>query len=322
MSESSTEVAAREGRGPQEPLGKSNFRASTGRRKALDAAFAGLVFVATIFGIVVLAFLLQDVFREGVPRINWDFLTGGYSPDPTSTGIFRALVGSALLILVTALIVVPLGVGAAIYLEEYAEDTRLNRLVEVNIANLAAVPSIVYGILGLGIFVQGLAFFGTRITPGMGPVLLAGALTLTLLVLPVVIIATREALRAVPDTLREGGLALGATRWEVIRSHILPSAVPGALTGTILALSRAIGETAPLIVVGASLFLIGGGGALSLDALFDRYMAVPLQIYDFISRPQAEFEVAAAAAIVVLLVVMLAMNSVAIVLRNRFQSRR
>jgi phosphate transport system permease protein len=232
-------------------------------------------------------------------------------------------VGTFLLTVLTAVVVVVLGVGAAIYLQEYAQDTRINRIIEVNIANLAGVPSIVYGILGLGIFVESFRLFGLALTPGLGQVLLAGALTLSLLVLPVVIITTREALRAVPDTLREGGFALGATRWEVIRSHILPSALPGALTGTILALSRAIGETAPLIVVGASIFLIGGrGAAFSPSALFERYAALPIAVYNFIQRPQDEFVAVASATIVVLLVVLLLLNSIAIILRNRFQGRR
>ena len=196
------------------------------------------------------------------------------------------------------------------YLEEYAEDTRINRIIEINISNLAGVPSVIYGLLGLGIFVQFLA----PVTGGTS--VLTGALTLSLLILPVIIVATREALRAIPASIREGGYALGATRWEVIRSHLLPMALPGALTGMILALSRAIGEAAPLLVVGVSLYQ-----TYVTSSPFDGYMALPTQIYDWISRPQQVFQDSAAAGIVVIMAVLLLANSVAIVLRNRYQKR-
>ena len=284
------------------------FETSTSARHVLDQVFAVLVFVATMIGLVVLAVLLVDVARDGLPRLSWDFITSFSSVTPENSGIYPALIGSLWLLGLTALFSVPLGIGAAIYLEEYAPDTWLTRLVEVNISNLAGVPSIIYGLLGLGIFVNLLG----PITGGQS--LISGALTLSLLVLPVIIIATREALRAIPVSVREGGFALGATRWEVIRSHLLPMALPGALTGTILALSRAIGETAPLIVVGAATYI-----TFAPEGPTSAYSALPIQIYSWVSQPQEGFQVAAAASIVVLMVVLLLTNSVAIWLRNRYQ---
>ena len=287
------------------------FRTNTSVRHALDALFAGLVLAATLFWIVVLAIFLVDVAREGIPQLSWNFLTSFPSQIlPQTAGIYPALIGSLWLLGLTALFSVPLGIGAAVYLEEYAPDNWLTRIVEINIANLAGVPSIIYGILGLGIFVNLLGF-----ATG-GPSVLTGALTLSLLILPVIIVATREALRAIPAAVREGGYALGATRWEITWSHLLPMALPGALTGTILALSRAIGETAPIIVVGAAVYT-----TQVTSSPFERYMALPYQIFDWISRPQEEFKVLAAAGIVVIMVVLLLANSVAIALRNRYQRR-
>lgn len=280
-------------------------------RHTLDRAFAALVCVAAVVGLVVLAVLLVDVVSDGLPWLSWRFITSFPSSIPTSAGIYPALLGSLWLLGLTALFSVPLGIGAAVYLEEYAPDNWLTRLIEVNISNLAGVPSIIYGLLGLGIFVNLLA----PVTGG--PSVLSGALTLSLLILPVIIIATREALRAIPDTVREGGFALGATRWEVIRSHLLPMAVPGALTGTILALSRAIGETAPLIVVGAATYL-----TFAPESPLSQYSALPIQIYYWVSQPQEEFKVGlAAAGIVVLMAVLILTNSFAIWLRNRYQRR-
>jgi phosphate transport system permease protein len=298
-----------ERRDVQEPSG--NFKTSTSVRHGLDQVFAALVFLAPVIGLVVLAVLLVDVARDGLPWLSWSFVTSFPSSTPTSAGIYPALLGSLWLLGLTALFAVPLGVGAAVYLEEYAADIWLTRLIEVNISNLAGVPSIIYGLLGLGIFVNLLA----PITGG--PSILSGALTLGLLILPVIIIATREALRSIPDTVREGGFALGATRWEVIWSHLLPIALPGALTGTILALSRAIGETAPLIVVGAATYL-----TFAPDGPRSQYSALPIQIYYWVSQPQPEFKVGlAAAGIVVLMAVLLLTNSFAIWLRNRYQRR-
>jgi phosphate transport system permease protein len=269
-----------------------------------------LVFVAAVVGLVVLAVLLVDIARDGLPRLSWGFLTSFPSVSPQNSGIYPALLGSLWLLGLTALISVPLGIGAATYLEEYAPDNWLTRLIEVNISNLAGVPSIIYGLLGLGIFVNLLG----AITGGQS--IVSGALTLSLLILPVIIIATREALRTIPGAVREGGYALGATRWEVIRSHLLPMALPGALTGTILALSRAIGETAPLIVVGAATYI-----TFAPEGPLSAYSALPIQIYSWVSQPQPAFQAAAAAGIVVLMVVLLLTNSVAIWLRNKYQRR-
>ena len=291
--------------------GGPDFKASMSTRYALDSAFTVLVTVAALIGIIVLVVLLVDVTRDGSSMLSLNFLTSFPSQIfPENGGIYPALIGSLWLLGLTALISVPLGLGAAVYLEEYAQDTRINRIVEVNISNLAGVPSVIYGLLGLGIFVQLLA----PVTGGTS--VLTGALTLSLLILPVIIVATREALRAIPASIREGGYALGATKWEVIRSHLLPMALPGALTGIILALSRAIGEAAPILVVGVSLYQ-----TYVTTGPFDGYMALPTQIYDWISRPQQVFQDSAAAGIVVIMVVLLLANSIAIVVRNRYQKR-
>jgi phosphate transport system permease protein len=290
--------------------GDTTFKSSISTRHALDQLFAVLVFIAAMIGLVVLAVLLVDIARDGIPRLSWDFITSFSSVIPENSGIYPALLGSLWLLGITALVSVPLGIGAAVYLEEYASDNLLTRLIEVNIANLAGVPSIIYGLLGLGIFVNLLG----SITGGQ--TIVSGALTLSLLILPVIIIATREALRTIPGAVREGGYALGATRWEVIRSHLLPMAIPGALTGTILALSRAIGETAPLIVVGAATFI-----TFAPEGPLSGYSALPIQIFYWVSQPQPGFQAAAAAGIVVLMAVLLLTNAVAIWLRNKYQRR-
>ena len=298
----------------ERPQGKAegpDFKASMAARYGFDRVFTVVVTAAALVGVVVLAVLLVDVARDGSGMLSLGFLTSFPSQIcPENGGIYPALVGSLWLLGLTFVISVPLGLGAAVYLEEYAEDTRFNRIIEINISNLAGVPSVIYGLLGLGIFVQLLA----PVTGG-GSVL-SGALTLSLLILPVIIVATREALRAIPRAIREGGYALGATKWEVIRSHLLPMALPGALTGIILALSRAIGEAAPLLVVGVALYQ-----TYATAGPLDGYMALPTQIYDWISRPQQIFQDSAAAGIVVIMAVLLVANSVAIVLRNRFQRR-
>ena len=302
MAQSTTRVERRGGGGP-------DFKASMSTRYGLDRGFTALVTVAALVGIVVLAVLLVDVIRDGSTMFSLKFLTSFPSQIfPENGGVYPALVGSVWLLGLTALISVPLGLGAAVYLEEYAEDTPINRIIEINISNLAGVPSVIYGLLGLGIFVQLLA----PVTGGAS--VLTGALTLSLLILPVIIVATREALRAIPASIREGGFALGATRWEVIRSHLLPMALPGALTGVILALSRAIGEAAPILVVGVSLYQ-----TYVTRTPLEGYMALPTQIYDWISRPQQIFQDSAAAGIVVIMAVLLLANSVAIVLRNKLQ---
>jgi phosphate transport system permease protein len=306
VAQSSTQVGRRRG-----GAGGSDFKTSMSTRYGLDRAFTVLVTVAALTGIVILALLLVDVIRDGSTMLSLNFLTSFPSQIfPENGGIYPAVIGSVWLLGLTALISIPLGLGAAIYLEEYAEDTHINRIIEVNISNLAGVPSVIYGLLGLGIFVQLLA----PVTGGTS--VLTGALTLSLLILPVIIVATREALRAIPASIREGGYALGATRWEVIQSHLLPMALPGALTGIILALSRAIGEAAPILVVGVSLYQ-----TYVTRSPFDGYMALPTQIYDWISRPQQIFQDSAAAGIVVIMMVLLLANSVAIVLRNKYQKR-
>jgi phosphate transport system permease protein len=300
----STKTTRQEGSG-------QDFKESVSTRYGLDRAFTWLVTGASLVGVIVLALLLIDVIKDGSSMLSLEFLTSFPSQIfPENGGIYPALIGSLWLLGLTGLISVPLGLGAAVYLEEYAQDTRINRMIEINISNLAGVPSVIYGLLGLGIFVELLA----PITGG-GSVI-TGALTLSLLILPVIIVATREALRAIPDSIREGGYALGATEWEVIWSHLLPRALPGALTGIILALSRAVGEAAPILVVGVSLYQ-----TYVTRSPFDGYMALPTQIYDWISRPQEVFQNSAAAGIVVAMAVLLLANSFAIWLRNRFQQR-
>ncbi len=283
-------------------------------RKRTDMLFESLALMATLVGIVVLAVLIVDILRQGLPRLSWDFLTAYPSRRPSRAGIYPALVGSVWVVSLTALIAFPIGVGAAIYLEEYAPRNRWTALIEVNIANLAGVPSIIYGLLGLQLFVRVMQ----PITGGR--TVLSGALTLALLVLPMVIIASREALRAVPTSLRQAGLALGATRWQVIRDLVLPTAFPGILTGTILAVARAIGETAPLITIGA-LTYVAFVPPLSPEGLRSPFTVLPIQIFNWVSRPQKGFHVNAAAGIIVLLALLLLLNGTAIYLRNRLQQR-
>ncbi|CAG0930306.1 Phosphate transport system permease protein PstA [Thermoflexales bacterium] len=258
--------------------------------------------------------------------VNANLLTNPQSPNPESAGVRTAILGSLLMILITILVAFPIGVGAAIYLEEYAKDNRLNRLIQTNINNLAGVPSIIYGMLGLAVFVRvlepitsGVAFglTGGGETSQNGRTILSAALTLALLVLPVIIINSQEAIRAVPRSLRQASFGLGATRWQTVWSHVLPNAMPGILTGTILAVSRAIGETAPLVVIGASTFI-----TVDPNGPFSKFTALPVQIYQWASRPQAEFRNLAAAAIVVLLVMLLTLNAAAIIMRNRYSQRR
>ena len=276
-----------------------------------NVIFAALLLLAILIALAGLIALLVQAFVKGASALSLDLFTNGPSSiRPENAGFRPAIIGSLELIAGVILFVVPIGVGAALYLEEYADKTRWwNRLIEVNIQNLAAVPSIIYGILGLGFIVRG--------PLDLGFVLAAGSLTLALLVLPMVIIAAREAIRAVPDSIRQGSLALGATKWQTIRSQVLPASIPGIVTGVILAVSRALGEAAPLLLVGAPRLrhlrpdaVLGGG-----------YTALPVQIYNYATRPQEEFQALAAAGIIVMLVVLLAMNSVAIWLRNRYEQR-
>ncbi len=278
------------------------------RRQWLGSILSVVFLAATIFGILVLAVLLYEIIGDGGSTLSWDFITNYPSRFADQAGIRPALMGTIWVMVLTALFTFPVGVGAAIYLEEFAPSDKITTIIRTNISNLAGVPSIVYGLLGLGIFVQLLS---------MGRSIGAAAITLSLLVLPVVIIASQEAIRAVPDSLRQGGLALGATRLQVVRSHVFPAALPGILTGTILALSRAIGETAPLIVVGAVAFL-----NFSPEGLGSRFSVLPMAIYGWTARPQEEFHAVAAGAIIVLLALLLTMNMGAILLRNHFQNKQ
>jgi phosphate transport system permease protein len=277
------------------------------KRRLLDLAFQALALLILLLALGSLAALIADVWRDGAGRLSWDFLTGFPSRRAEDAGIFHALSGSVFVILVTGALAVPIGVASAIYLEEYGTRSFVARVIEINITNLAAVPSIIYGLLGLGLFVRAL---------GMGRSVLAGASTLALLVLPVVILATREALRAVPSSIREGSYALGATKWQTIWFQVLPIALPGILTGMILALSRAIGETAPLISIGALTFV-----AFAPDSLWSPFTVLPIQIFNWVSRPQVEFQANAAAGILVLLALLLTMNAAAIWLRDRYQKK-
>ena len=264
----------------------------------------------------------NDLLRFNI-WINWDFLRRPQSSDPVVAGVRTALLGSLWVIGITILVAFPLGVMAAIYLEEYATDNRLNRIIQTNINNLAGVPSIIYGILGLAIFVRtfepftsGTLFGITDPTTANGRTIMSAGLTLALLVLPLIIINAQEAIRAVPGSLRNASYGLGATKWQTVWSHVLPNAVPGILTGTILAISRAIGETAPLVVIGASTVIF-----FDPENAFSKFTTLPIQIYQWTSRPQDEFRFLAAAAIIVLLALLLSLNATAVFLRNRFSRR-
>ena len=277
------------------------------RRRIAGLGFHALCALSALVGVVALVVLLTDVFADGLGELDIAFLTSFASRIPERAGIKGALAGSLWMLTLTAAISFPLAVGAAIYLEEYAPKSWITRVIQTNIANLAGVPSIVYGILGLALFVRMLA---------LGRSVLAGALTLSLLILPVIILASQEAIRAVPDSIRQAAYGLGATRWQAVRMQVLPMALPGILTGTILALSRAVGETAPLIMIGALSFV-----AFTPQGPLDQFTVLPLQIFNWVSRPQDEFRQLAAGAIIVLLVVLLLMNAAAILLRNRHRQR-
>lgn len=290
MSESSTQ-------------GSERLNALLRKRQLRSRLFEWVCAGVTGLAVVILALLLQDVFVDGYRWVDAQFLNSFPSRFPEKAGIKSALVGTLWLVSFTALIAIPTGVLAAIYLEEYAPKNRLTHFIEINIANLAGVPSIVFGILGLAIFVR---FFG------LGRSVIAGALTMSLLILPVIIIAAKEAIRSVPNSLRLAAFALGATRWQVVRAHVLPSALPGILTGIILALSRAIGETAPLIMIGALTFV-----AFLPESPMDEFTALPIQIFNWTARPQETFHELAAGGIIVLLTVLLLMNAVAVYIRYR-----
>jgi phosphate transport system permease protein len=283
---------------------------ASGSDRLFSGVFRALMFGAIGLSLLALVTLLYDVARDGIPKLSWDFLTSFPSRIiPENSGIESAIYGTLWLMVVCAVIVVPLGIATAIYLEEYADRTKwYNRFVEVNIQNLAAVPSVVYGILGLAFIVRG--------PLSLGRTVMAGGITLALLVLPVVIIVSRDAIRAVPPSIREGALALGATQWQTIWKQVLPGSIAGIMTGVILALSRAIGETAPLIVIGAAV-----NPRFNPDGLGSAFTALPIQIFAWSTDKDREFVDLAAAAILVMMIVLLLMNSVAIFLRNRYEQK-
>jgi phosphate transport system permease protein len=286
---------------------RANFIPRLRYRQSIGNVFYLLFVGAVLVGILGLVVLLAQILFQGIPWLSLHFLTDYPSRHAEEAGLKSALFGTIWIMGLSAGFTIPVGVGAAIYLEEYAPRNWVTQIIEINISNLAGVPSIVYGLLGLALFVQFLA---------LGRSVLAGALTLSLLVLPIVILTSREAIRAVPDAYRQAAYALGADQWQVIKGAVLPSAIPGIMTGTILALSRAVGEAAPVLAISALVYLT----FVPTDPL-DRFTVLPIQIFNWISRPQDEFRGLAAAGIIVLLVILLSMNSAAIYLRNRYQTR-
>jgi phosphate transport system permease protein len=289
------------------------------RSKGVDVAglvFAGALLFALLFSLAILGVLVWSQLTQALPVFaerGVDFLTSDLSSNPANAGVAQGLVGTALLVVIVALAAFPIGIMTAIYLEEYSGDNKLARFIDINIRNLAGVPSVVYGILGLTVFVALFASLGD----GNGKTVISGGLTLAVLILPLVIITSAEAIRAVPNTLREAGFGLGASRWQVVRGLILPAAAPGILTGMVLSLSRAIGETAPLILVGAVLGSFSTGGSVN-DLLTGPFTALPTIIFDWARKPQQEFQALTSAAIIVLLVVTVVTNAFAILLRNRY----
>ncbi|KRQ86092.1 Phosphate transport system permease protein PstA [Caloramator mitchellensis] len=277
------------------------------RRKFKNSIFHAIIFACTLFGIIVLAILLYSILNKGLRWLSIEFITNFPSRFPKKAGIFPALLGSLWLIVLTAIIAFPIGVGTAIYLEEYAKENRFTEFIKLNIANLAGVPAIIYGMLGLAVFVRALGF---------GRSILAGALTMSLLILPTIIISSQEALRTVPTSLKQASYALGTTKWQTITGVILPYSIPGILTGTILGISRALGEAAPLIVVGALAYV-----SFIPATPFDQFTVLPIQIFNWSSMPKREFQNVAAAGIIVLLAILLSVNSIAIILRNKYQIR-
>jgi phosphate transport system permease protein len=299
-------------------LGQIDHGRLIGRARRIDLAFACAGLLVMVIAMAMLMALIVDLVIDGLPRLSWDFLTNFPSRRPGRAGILSAWVGTALVMLVTAALAVPLGVAAGLYLEEYAAKNWITALIEINVTNLAGVPSIIYGLLALGLFVYGL---------GLGETILVAGMVLALLTLPVVIVATREAIRSIPQEVREGAYALGADQWQTVRMYILPAATPGILTGTIIGLARAIGETAPVITIGALTFIAFLPPApiqpefpfINFDWLHSPFTLLPIQMFNWISRPQAEFHLNAAAAGVVLLAMTLLMNGFAIYIRYRIR---
>ncbi|WP_064091490.1 phosphate ABC transporter permease PstA [Rossellomorea aquimaris] len=276
-------------------------------RLNINMAFKGIFLASTLFGLVVLAVLLYRVFTQGIGYLDLDFLMNMGSRFPEKAGIYAAFIGSLWLMGVIVPVSFILAVGTAIYLEEYAKQNKINQFIKINISNLAGVPSVVFGLLGLTIFAR--AFH-------LGHSVLAAGLTMSLLILPVIIVAAQEAIRSVPRDLRDASYGMGATKWQTIIRVVLPAAIPGILTGSILAFSRAIGETAPLVVIGVPTILLFTPGSI-----LDTFTALPMQIYDWTKRPQEAFHHVAASGIIILLVLLLFMNSIAVLIRNKFQNR-
>lgn len=287
----------------------AELQKSMSKRLIKNSIAKWLFLFATLIGLVVLVILFYRVISQSIGWIDWQFLTGKLSTRPERAGIMGAILGTVWLMLVVAPVTMLVGIGTAIYLEEYAKKGRIHSFIQTNISNLAGVPSIVFGLLGLTLFVRG---------AGLGNIVLAGGLTMALLVLPIVVVASQEAIRAVPSYLREASYGMGATKWQTIKNVVLPTATPGILTGVILALSRAIGETAPLVVIGIPALLIPFP-----SGLFDRFTVMPMQIYYWTidSVLVAEYASLAAATIVVLLTILIAMNSIAVYIRNKYQNR-
>jgi phosphate transport system permease protein len=297
-----------------------DYRAIIAKRKRQDFVFNIIGIVCTLIGIVTLSALLFDLVRDGLPRLNMEFLTSFPSRFAERAGILSSWVGTLLIMIVTAFTAVPLGIAAGVYLEEYARKNWLTNLIEINIANLAGVPSIIYGLMALGLLVYKFR---------LGQSVLTGGLTLAFLILPIIIVATREALRTIPQGIREGAYALGSTKWQVVRHHLLPYSVGGTMTGVIIALSRAIGETAPLITIGALTFIAflppppiqSQPPFVSFDWVWSPFSVLPIQMFNWVSRPDQAFVVNAAGAGLILIVITLSLNAVAIVIRYRVRKR-
>lgn len=277
------------------------------KNRIKDQAFKYFAIFCTLFGLIMLAIFLFNIIVDGIGRIDWEFITNLPSRKPENAGIYTALVGTIWILVLTAVISIPLGVAAGVYLEEYGKKGRLASLLEINITNLAGVPSIIYGLLGLEIFARIMNFGGSVLT---------GACTLALLILPVIIVATREAIKAVPNSIRQASFALGASKWQTVWNQVLPASMSGILTGVILALSRAVGETAPLIVIGALAYV-----PFIPESPMDDFSVLPIQIFNWISRPQKGFITNGAAAIIILLIITVMMNIFAVYLRNRWQKK-
>ncbi|KZE66435.1 phosphate ABC transporter permease [Fictibacillus phosphorivorans] len=288
-------------------INKESVKKKMGSRIAANGFAKFLFILATCFSLLVLGVLIYRILTEGLPYLSLDFITNFASRMPERAGIWAALLGTIWIMAVTAPVSFILGVGTAIYLEEYAKKNAFTKFVQINISNLAGVPSIVFGLLGLTIFVR---------LAGLGSSVLAGGLTMSLLILPVIVVASQEAIRTVPREIREASFGMGATKWQTIRRIVFPAALPGILTGTILALSRAVGETAPLLVLGALAYV-----AFVPENLFSQFTVLPIQLYNWTSRPQEEFHMLAASGIIILMIILLIMNSIAVFIRNKFHKR-